>query len=233
MLINRDCLEYLKDMDSNSVDLFCSDVPYKIVSGGVSKDPKAPTGMLSNTNSVVRSGKLFKHNDIDFNEWLPDIFRVLKDKSHCYIMINSRNLAKLQIESEKVGFIFQNLLVWDKGNATPNKYYMQSAEFILMLRKGGAKNINNLGTKTVLRVPNVRNKQHPTQKPTNLMNILIENSTNKGDTVLDPFMGSGSCGVACVNLDREFIGIELDSEYFKIAENRINQAKKDKEASLF
>ena len=75
--------------------------------------------------------------------------------------------------------------------------------------------------------------QHPTQKPIELMQHLINLTTNANDTILDPFMGGGSTGVACVNLDRNFIGIEIDEEYFKIAKNRIDEAIKNKESSLF
>ena len=107
-------------------------------------------------------------------------------------MINPRNLKELQQSAEDAGFIFQNLIVWDKGNSVPNKYYLNAYELILMLRKGKAKNINNMGTKNILRVPNIiRTKKHPTEKPAELMQILVENSSNPGDTVLDPFMGVG------------------------------------------
>lgn len=170
----------------------------------------------------TKQGKLFKHNEIKFSEWLPELYRVLKPASHCYIMINPRNLKDLQTDAEKAGFIFQNLIVWDKGNATPNKYYMNAYELILMLRKGRAKNINNLGSKNILRVPNiVRNKQHPTEKPAELMQLLIENSSQEGDVILDPFMGVGGTGVACMNSKRDFIGIEIDEKYYTIAESRM------------
>lgn len=159
----------------------------------------------------------------EFAEWLPQIYRVLKNNTHCYIMINARNLKELWDECEKVGFVFQNIIVWDKGNVTPNKYYLNSYELILMLRKGKAKNINNMGTKNILRVSNIiGSKQHPTEKPVELMKILIENSSNVGDIVLEPFMGAGATGVASRSLNRNFIGIEIDEKYFKIAEQRIS-----------
>ena len=228
---NDDCLNVFKTINDNSIDLIVSDIPYKIVSGGCTKDPvkiratKFMGGMLDRYNSeahnLIKSGKIFKHNDIKFSEFLPSLYRILKDDSHCYLMVNGRNLNELQNEAEKVGFKYQNLLVWDKGNATPNKWYMNACEFILFLRKGKAKNINNLGSKTILSVPNVRNKMHPTEKPVELMQILIENSSNENDTVLDPFMGSGSTGIACLNTNRNFIGIELDKTYFDIAKERI------------
>jgi site-specific DNA-methyltransferase (adenine-specific) len=115
---------------------------------------------------LVREGKLFRHNEIKFEEWLPEIFRVLKSGTHCYIMINGRNLTELQQKAEKAGFKYQNLLVWKKQNATPNKYYMQQCEFILMLRKGAARNVNNMGLKNCFEIPNILgNKKHPTEQP--------------------------------------------------------------------
>ena len=142
--------------------------------------------------TYTKQGKLFKHNDIKFSDWLPEIYRVLKDETHCYIMINPRNLKDLQTDAETAGFIFQQLIVWDKGNQTPNKFYLNAYELILMLRKGKAKKINNMGTKNILRVPNITgNKIHPTEKSVELMEILIGNSTNENEIVLDPFLGGG------------------------------------------
>ena len=234
-LHNGDCLEVMKSIANNSIDLVVTDCPYKIVSGGCRKVDKGDetSGILNRRREKrtdwvdeVRTGKLFKHNEIQFSEWLPDVYRILKDKSHCYIMVNSRNLAELQKQSEKVGFKFQNLLMWDKGNVTPNKWYMQGFECILMLRKGGAKNINNLGSSNILKVPNIiGNKTHPTEKPIDLMRILIENSTQPNEVVLDPFMGSGSTMIACLNTNRKGIGIELDKHYFDVAQKRINEHK--------
>lgn len=187
-------------------------------------------GVLDDNITYTRQGKLFKHNDIKFEDWLPEVYRILKQDTHCYIMINPRNLAELQMKAEKVGFKFQQILIWQKNNATPNKYYLNSYEMILMLRKGKAKNINHMGTKNVLQINNIiGNKKHPTEKPVELMEILIDNSTNTGDVVIDPFMGAGSTGVACKNLNRDFIGIEIDEKYFKIAEERINGGESKQE----
>ena len=222
-LLQGDCLELLREIPDNSVDCIVTDPPYKIVSGGcTNKGNMATTGCLKQNSEAVRHGKMFKHNDIAFVEWLPDVFRVLKHDSHCYIMINGRNISDLQRECEKAGFKYQNLLIWNKGNVTPNKWYMNQCEFILMLRKGKAKNIRNMGTTTLLTVPNIIGKKlHPTEKPPSLLEILINNSTEEGQTVLDPFMGSGATGVACVRAGRNFIGMELDQNYFQIAQKRI------------
>jgi site-specific DNA-methyltransferase (adenine-specific) len=94
-----------------------------------------------------------------------------------------------------------------------------------MLRKGKARNINNMGTKNCFEVPNIiGKKQHPTEKPVALMEILISNSSFPNDVILDPFMGSGATGLACRNTGRNFIGVEIDQDYFKIAKDRIENS---------
>lgn len=100
---------------------------------------------------------------------------------------------------------------------------MGQTEFILLFRKGGAKDINDMGTSNFIQIPNIKNKLHPTQKPIDLMKVLIENSSNEGDIVMDCFMGSGSTGVACLETNRGFIGIEIDKKYYDIAIERIKE----------
>lgn len=234
-LINGDCLEVLKEIPSESVDLLVTDCPYKITTGGSTIEPKSNEmhGVLErrSEDKLVKKGKIFKNNDIEFSEWLPEVYRVLKDDSHAYIMINPRNLKELWEECEKVGFKFQQLLVWDKQNVIANHYYMNAYELILMVRKGKAKDINDMGTSNLLRVPNVRHKEHPTEKPVELMKILIRNSSNEGDVVLDPFMGVGATCIACKRLKRDFIGVEIDKEYFDIANKRLKE--EDMQISFF
>jgi site-specific DNA-methyltransferase (adenine-specific) len=176
---------------------------------------------------------MFEHNDIEFKEWLPECFRILKDGSHCYIMVNDRNVQEMLNEATKAGFKLLNILIWEKNNATPNKYYMKSAEFILFFRKGFAKSINNMGTKTVIKVNNIiGNKLHPSEKPVELFKILINNSSREGETVLDPFAGSGTTALACLNTNRNFICIEKDENYFNISQERIKNQKKEKKCFM-
>lgn len=231
-LINGDCLEKTKIIQDESIDLLVTDCPYKITQGGttIKKRKNEPRGILSRRGEnayLSKSGKLFKYNEIEFSDWLPEMYRVLKPNTHAYIMINARNLKNLQTACEEVGFVFQNLLIWSKGNYTPNRFYMQSYECILMVRKGRAKSINNMGSKNILEIPNVKNKKHPTEKPIELMKILIENSSLEGETILDPFMGAGSTGMACIDTNRNFIGIELDKRYYDIARERIEGHQQD------
>ena len=140
-------------------------------------------------------------------------------------MTNNVNLNEYLTEIKKAGFKIFKTLIWKKDNCITNPYYMDSHEYIIFCRKGKAVRINKCGTKSVLEIPNPKNKLHPTEKPVELMKIFIENSSEEHYTVLDPFMGAGSTGIASIISNRNFIGIEIDKEYFNIAENRINDAK--------
>lgn len=186
--------------------------------------------------SAVKNGKMFHHNDIEFKDWLPELYRIMKDGTHTYIMINGRNLKDIWVEAEIAGnteqekekirswwrqkkkwFVFQNILVWNKWNVTPNKFYMQGVEFILMFRKWKARNINNLWSKNIIDIPNIIwNKQHPTEKPVELYSFLMGNSVNKWDTVIDPFAGSWPITHAAKIHNVNCMAIEIDEEYFNI-----------------
>ena len=220
-IIQGDCLEVMDKLIEQGikVDAIITDPPYKVIGGGNKKGLSYKhKGSITEKND----GKIFEHNNINIKDWLPKIFKLLKDNSHCYIMTNTLNLKDMLVESENIGFKLHNLLVWEKQNATPNRWYMKNCEYVLFLRKGSAFPINNMGSKTVHKFENpFGNKIHPTEKNINHMELYIGNSTNENQVVLDPFMGSGTTGVACKNLNRNFIGIELDESYFNIAKNRI------------
>lgn len=221
MLLNQDVREVFKTIPDNSIDLVVTDPPYKTTSRG---NAGTSGGMLQ--KEINKKGQVFKHNNIKPQEYIPELYRVLKDGSHCYIMTNHVNLQEMINVATESGFKFVKCLIWDKGNKIMGQYYMSSFEYILFLRKGKAKRINNCGTADILRVPNIKLKGedgknlHDTEKPVELMKIMIDNSSNEGDIVFDPFMGIGSTGVACLELNRRFIGVELDEQYFPIAKYR-------------
>ena len=154
---------------------------------------------------------------------MPLLYKVLKNDSHAYVMSNFLNLEEMFAEARNAGFRIHNLLVWEKNNVTPSRWYMKNAEFTLFLYKGRAKKINDVGSKMVHKFNNIRNKLHPTEKPVELMELYVKNSSKIGDFVLDPFMGSGSTGIACKNLNRNFIGIEKDEYYFNVAKRRLDE----------
>lgn len=217
-LIQGDCLELMKTIPDGSVDLCISDIPYKLTGGGKGDgaNSKRPKGILGENSQLMKVPK--------FEDWLPELYRVMKNGTHIYLMCNFKNLNDLMNKSLSAGFKHVNLLVWEKNNCTPSQFYMKNCEYTLLLRKGSSKYINNIGeSKTVHKFNNIiGNKVHPTEKPITLMEFYLTNSSNKGDVVLDMFMGSGSTGVAAKNLNRKFIGIELDEKYFEIAKGRIN-----------
>ena len=221
-----DALEILKTIPNESIDCVVTDPPYKIITGGDSngKNSIRPTGMLKGNRELMRTVP-------KFSEWLSELFRVLKDGTQNYVMVNSSNLLKMANEIEKAGFKIQNFLVWQKNNCTPSQFYMKNCEYTIFFRKGKSKYINDIGgSKTVHSFDNIiGNKVHPTEKPIDLMEFYINNSTNENEIVLDPFMGSGTTGVACKNLNRQFIGIEMQEDYFNIARGRVEEKRKEKE----
>ena len=228
-----DCLELMKALPDKSVDLIVTDPPYPTTKRGVGKS--TTTGGMFRTENGLK-GKMFKHNDIDVSLYAPECYRVLKDGCHFYIMTNHVNLQNILNTCVGVGFHFIKSLIWNKGNKIMGQAYMSQFEYILFFRKGRFKKINNCGTSDILSIPNIKTKGedgknlHDTEKPVKLMQILIENSSLKGETVLDPFSGIGSTGVACANTGRQFIGMELDEQYFEIARDRVERAffKKDR-----
>ena len=209
-IINADCIDILKQLPDNSIDLLVTDPPYRTISGGRDENSNWWKGSVLEKND----GKIFAENDVDHKEWISLCYKKLKEDSHAYIMSNLINLFDLKNIAEEVGFELHNLLVWEKNNAVFNKWYMKNCEYTLFLRKGKAKFINNLGSKTVEFFENPTNKLHPTEKPVPLMQMYIYNSSNEGDLVLDPFSGSGTTAIACYRLKRRFICIEKDKEYY-------------------
>ena len=208
MIINDDALTVLKHIPSESVGLVVSDLPYRTISGG-NKAAGRPVGVLS-----ANDGKIFKHNDIKPGDYMPELFRVLKSPAHCYVMTNELNRRSIEDALLAAGFKIHQLLTWRKNNATPNRWYMKNYEFTFLARKGPARTINDPGSMACHDFDNIiGNKNHPTEKPVDLMAYYVRNSANPGDLVLDPFCGTGAVGVAAEAHGCEFIGIEIDPEY--------------------
>lgn len=227
-LYKGNCLELIKDIEDNSIDLIVTDPPYPTTSRGNAGNSG---GMLQ--KDINKKGKVFTHNNIDCSEYAPEFYRLLKDGSHCYVMTNHVNLIHMLNVFTECGFHFIKSLIWDKGNKIMGQFYMSQFEYILFFRKGKGVKINNCGTSDILSIPNKKTKGengknlHDTEKPIKLMQILIENSSKKEQVILDPFMGIGSTGIACVNTERNFIGVEIDDTYFEIAKDRINNTYKN------
>jgi site-specific DNA-methyltransferase (adenine-specific) len=231
-LYNDDCLKVMNNLikDGVKVDLIITDPPYKITARGNGGNSG---GMFQKKG--VNNGKVFANNDIEIEDWIPLLYNILKDNAHCYIMTNNKNITKyLNVidtmyfnGDKKHKFHFIKNLIWVKDNKIMGQTYMSQFEYIIMLRKGSHKRINNCGESDVLMFKNKKLKDennktiHDTEKPVEMMEILVRNSSDIDDIILDPFKGLGGVGVAALYNSRKFIGIELDEKYFNIARNRI------------
>lgn len=222
-LIQDDCLNVMKMMPDGSVDLIVTDPPYEIAisGGGLFRQPD---------KQYVK--ELANIKDGFSDEILDEMCRIMK-KINIYLFCSQKQIMPLlQYWVNKKGCNW-NILSWHKTNPVPacgNKY-LTDTEFILFFRQKGVRLYGSFDTKrtwyaTPLNQAEKKKYKHPTVKPIRILSNLIENSSIPGDMVFDPFMGSGSTGVACINTGRNFIGIELDENYFEIAKNRIESSEK-------
>lgn len=217
-----DMRSYMNGIKDNSVDLIVTDPPYPTTSRGNAGNSG---GMLQ--KDINRKGKVFENNNININDWIHRLYRVLKPTGHCYIMTNHKNLQEYLNAIQNAGFYFIKNLIWDKGNKIMGQYYMSQYEYIIFCRKGAGRMINDCGTPDILKVANQKHKHndgsnwHDTEKPVDLMKILVKNSSQKRELILDPFMGVGSTMIAAKELNRDYIGIELDKKYYDITSERL------------
>ncbi|NUM72783.1 site-specific DNA-methyltransferase [candidate division KSB1 bacterium] len=197
-----------------------TDPPYRTISGG-----NAPTDRNGYPSSVLHrnDGKIFDHNEVKPQEWFPMLFNLLKPGGHAYVMTNNLNLELFLATARETGFLFSNLLIWEKNNVNANRWYMKNTELTLFLQKKPATQINNCGSKQIFKADNPRNKSHPTEKPVALMRHYIENSTAPGQVVFDPFAGTGSTLVAAQQSCRTWIGCEIDFNYYFNACERLGK----------
>ena len=223
-LMHGDSRVLLPLIPDGSIDLIVTDPPYPTVSGGTdhSAGPQKK-GHISKYSVIAKNdGRIFQHNDIKPSEYLPEFYRVLKEDADLYVMVNVLNLREFLDASHAAGFRLHNLLIWDKGTGTPNRWYMKNLEMTLYLYKGKARTINLPGSKQSFTCPNPKGKKHPCEKPVYLMNQYVLNSSQAGETVLDPFMGSGTVGESCWLNRRRFIGMEQDPAYFAVSQQRMS-----------
>ena len=221
-LIKGDCLKHLKAIPDNSIDLIIIDPPYQIqVNGGgvFGKNNKKYLRELERENLI---------NGFDYNV-LQELVRVMK-RINIYIWCSKDQLRRYIDFFEDLG-CYTDLLTWHKTNPIPacNNTYLSDTEYLLFFRDKGVKVYGSYATKRKYYVTptNKADKAkygHPTIKPLDIIQNLVVNSSKEGDIVLDCFMGSGTTGVACVNTNRQFIGIELDNKYYEIAKQRIDNA---------
>jgi site-specific DNA-methyltransferase (adenine-specific) len=222
-----DCLERMKEIPDGSVDMILTDPPYEI-----SKKSNFHT-MPDRKNK--RTGTDFGEWDYNFNNesWIDICCRKLKKGGTIIAFNDFRKATTIHNLMITNGVEYKDTLVWHKTNAMPrnrDRRFITNVEMIqLYVKSKGKWTFNRQHESYESSVLSFASESggafkryHPTQKPLKLISKLIGICSNEGDTILDPFMGSGTTGVACKNLNRNFIGIELDEEYFKIAQDRIS-----------
>ena len=229
-LYRGDCLEIMDVliMMGVKVDAIITDPPYDIsaTNGG---------GTINNVKKLNKSLEDLVTANINKGYDIPlfnDRFCMLMKNINIYTFCNKKqkpDYYKYYIFEKNCKFDEIN---WYKTNALPtySNKYLSDAEYCLYFRKQGVpvhpQSYEDAKTYYIAPINQKDKKEfgHPTIKPLDLIEKFIRNSTNEGDTILDPFMGSGTTGVACKRLNRNFIGIELDPKYFQIAKERINAA---------
>ena len=227
-LYHGDCLEIVDKLMKQEVkvDSIITDPPYNI-------------SRANNFHTMGRAGIDFGEWDKDFDltSWIATCEPLLKKGGNIVIFNDWKNMSHIVESLENNGFEIKDLIRWKKTNPMPrnrDRRFITDYEVAVWAVKKGSKWTFNRLSDTYERpeiVCGVTSKSekinggHPTQKPIEVMEWLINRLTNEGDFVLDPFMGSGSTGVACMNTNRKFIGVELDENYFNIAKNRIEEAQ--------
>ena len=206
-IYNEDCLEGMKRIPDGSVDCIVTDIPYNECN-------RADNGLRNLDKGKADIGCF------DITE-LTDIL-CNKTRGSIYMFCGFNQVSNIRIAMTAKG-LSTRIIVWEKTNPSPmngNKIWLSGIELCVFGKKSKA--TFNLHCKnTVLRYPCGVNKIHPTQKPIALMSYIVNASTKEGDTVLDPFMGSGTTAIACIREKRNFIGFELNKEYYDKACKRI------------
>lgn len=236
-IVNGDCLEVLKTIPDESVDCILTDPPYNL---GLFMHNR-------NTNLAKMRDNQFAYagwDNIEYEEWcsnmrefLKECSRILKPKGTLISFMSIIKVESFIRFAEEVGFYYKTTGIWHKKNPMPrnmNLQFVNSTEsWVYFINRGISGTFHNNGKvvhdyleSSVTPLSEKKHGKHPTQKPLSIMKQLINLTTNEGDIVLDPFMGSGSSCVAAALLNRNFIGIELNESYFDITSKRLEEVLK-------
>ncbi len=246
-LHHKDCLKVLPTFKEKSFDLIFADPPYNLSNGGIS----CRAGKMVSVNKGDWDKSKGFDEDFKFTyKWLFECKRILKDDGIIWVSGTHHSIYQVGYAMKLLGFDIINEIIWFKPNAPPNlscRYFAHSHETLICARKvkkarhyfdyGAMKQwddkISNVGKqmKSVWNIPltppreKVQGK-HPTQKPLELLKRIIVAHSKKGDLVLDPFSGSGTTGIAAIELGRKYVGIDLEKEYLKLSVKRFNALPK-------
>ena len=214
-LCEADAVDWLRSIADSSVDLIITDPPYE------SLEKHRAIGTTTRLkNSKASSNQWFEIFPNDrFEELFDGLYRVLKRGRHFYLFCDAETMFVAKPIAEKAGFKFWKPIVWDKVAIGMGYHYRARYEFILFFEKGKRK-LNNLGIPDILTAKRVY-RGYPTEKPVEVSEILTEQSSQPSELVIDPFMGSGSAGVAALKLGRNFGGNDKCDEALAVSQARL------------
>lgn len=205
-----DCIKVMEEMQPNSVEMTLTDIPYEVVS-------RSSNG-LRKFDKEAADVKTFSIDD-----FLSGLYKVTKGS--IYIFCSTEQVSEIRGLMVELG-LSTRLCIWEKTNPSPanGQYLWLSGVECCIYGKKPKAVFNEHCKNTVWRFPVGRSKRHPTEKPLKLFEYLIGVSSNPGDTVFDPCLGSGTTAVAAKHLGRNYLGIEINPAYYELAKQRIGEA---------
>ena len=215
MLMQADAVDWLRQLPDKSIDLVVTDPPYESIE----------------KHRAVGTTTRLKHSKASSNDWFAvfpnsrftelfsQLYRVLKNNRHFYLFCDQETMFVAKPLAERAGFRFWKPLVWDKMKIGMGYHYRARYEFVLFFEKGKRK-LNDLAISDIIRVARIH-RGYPTEKPVEVAETLVRQSTGFGEVVVDPFMGSASAGVASVKLGRRFMGADICVEAIEVAKHRL------------
>lgn len=217
-LSQGDAVDWLRALPSESIDLVVTDPPYE------SLEKHRAIGTTTRLkNSKASSNQWFSiFPNTRFPELFAEVYRVLKRNTHFYLYCDPETMFVAKPLAEQAGFKFWKPIIWDKQTIGMGYHYRARYECILFFEKGKRK-LNDLGVADILTAKRITGG-YPAEKPPEVSRVLIEQSTERGQLVIDPFMGSGSVGVAAITLGRDFRGNDLCEEAVGITRERLREA---------
>lgn len=207
-----DCVAWLKTLAPRSVDLIVTDPAYE----SLEKHRKVGT----TTRLTNEWFEIFPNSR--FPELFLEFWRVLKSNAHLYVYCDTETLFVIKGIAEAHGFRFWKPLVWDKVHIGMGYHYRARYEWVAFFEKG-KQQLNDLSVADIITCKRVRGG-YPTEKPVAVSGVLVDQSSNPGELVIDPFAGSGSVGVAAVTADRRFLGADISASAAEAAARRIEEA---------
>ena len=217
-LTRSDAVAWLRTLPNESIDLVVTDPPYE------SLEKHRAIGTTTRLkHSKASSNDWFEiFPNARFGELFEQVYRVLKKNTHFYLYCDPETMFVAKPLAEAAGFKFWKPLIFDKVSIGMGYHYRARYECILFFEKGKRK-VNDLGIADIITCPRIRGG-YPAEKPPKVSEVLVNQSTQPGDLVIDPFMGSGSVGVAAVGVGRGFMGNDLCSEAVDITRRRLLEA---------